>query len=199
MPRLEQDATKCGKLARKASAARRHCSSFAQTPPCTLQYRSPLSPFNCCDMGHFSLLSFADTSTGHSSYGQTGFETRLVMRRTESWIYYVLYWHSSKQARVPFLSVGAEILESAKAADRSLLQTQFLSSLIGKRNLFRLVLTVNSYFLYSTISSTQPSPPCTSERNTYFVSPYQGFETLSRPTTSPFFSGFQVCPTSLTH
>ena len=75
------------------------------------------------------------------------------MRRTDSWIYHVLDWHSSKQSRVSFSSVGAEILAAAEAADRSLLLTQRLSSIVGKHNLFPFVLTVDSYGLYATITT----------------------------------------------
>ena len=121
--------------------------------PCLLRYCSPLSTFHICDTGEISLLSFANASTGHSSYGQTGFVTGLIMRGTNSWIYHVLDWHSSKQARVSFSSVGAEILGAAEAADRSLLLTECLSSIIRKRNLIPLVLTVDSYGLYSTITT----------------------------------------------
>ena len=75
------------------------------------------------------------------------------MRRTDSWIYHVLDWHSSKQYRVSFSSVGAEIVAAAEAADRSLLLTQCLSSIVGKHNLFPLVLTVDLYGIYATITT----------------------------------------------
>ena len=47
--------------------------------PCALQYRSLLSQLKSDDMENISLLSFADASTGHSSYRQTGFVTGLNM------------------------------------------------------------------------------------------------------------------------
>ena len=161
--------------------------------PCALQYRSSPSLFDCSDMGDLSLLSFAEASTGHSSYGQTGFVTGLIMRRTDLWIYQVLDWYSLKQSRVSFSSVGAEILTTAEAADRPLLLTQYLSSIVGKHNLFPLVLTVESCGLYATITTLH-------EGKDYRLRPtVSGLRDSFKQRIYQFSGGFQVHKTSLTH
>ena len=87
----------------------------------------------------------------------------------------MLDWHSPKQARVSFSSVGAEILAATEAADRSLLLTQCLSSIFAEDNLFPLVLTVDLYGLYTTINTL-----------------YEGKDYRLRPTVSRLRDSFEA-------
>ena len=82
------------------------------------------------------IQSFADASTGSSAYGQTGLITGILLPRgdgSEETLFHPLLWHSSKQSRVSFSSVGAEILAAADAADRSLHVRECLATILQNK------------------------------------------------------------------
>ena len=62
-------------------------------------------------------------------------------------------WNSSKQGRVSFSSVGAEIIAAAQSTDRSALIPECIQNLFSADHPLPLVLTVDSYGLYSTITT----------------------------------------------
>ncbi len=68
-------------------------------------------------------------------------------------IYHVLNWHSSKQSRISFSSIGSEILAAATSADRSASMTEGLQALHGADTSLPLVLTVDSLDLHATITT----------------------------------------------
>ena len=68
----------------------------------TLEFKSIENSFEALKSAH--LLSFSDTSTGASSYGQTGFLTGPFFHNST---FHTLGWYSGKQNRVSFSSVGA--------------------------------------------------------------------------------------------
>ena len=116
----------------------------------TLLYRAPSRP-------GFSkkayLLSFSDASTGTGSYGQTGFVAGLLLPAGGIAPFHCLDWHSSKQSRVSFSSIGAEILAAADSADRSILLVDCLTRILSPRDPISLAITVDSFGLYSTITT----------------------------------------------
>ena len=101
-----------------------------------------------------SYLSYSDASHGRTSYGQTGYVGGVHFRPNDSSsTYHVIDWHSAKQSRVSFSSIGAEILAAAESADRAALHYQSLQRLFMSSIRLPLTLLVDSAGLYSTIST----------------------------------------------
>lgn len=114
----------------------------------SLKYRSVKNGLEGLNSAH--LLSFSYASTSASSYDQTGLLTGLYFQDST---FHTLGWYSGKQRRVSFSSVGADILSSADSADRSLLLSEGLKTILNRDNSFPFVLTVDSFGLYSTITT----------------------------------------------
>ncbi len=58
-------------------------------------------------------LAFSDDLQGNLPYGQTGCISRILLDDGTDLIYNVLDWHSSKQSRISFSSIGSEIIAAA--------------------------------------------------------------------------------------
>lgn len=101
--------------------------------------------------GNAVFLAFPDASQGKGSDGQTGYISGIFF--PQSFGYHVLDWHSSKQARLSFSSIGAEILAAAESADRGSLMSTCLQQLYCSQDSLPLVRTVGSHGLFSTIST----------------------------------------------
>lgn len=65
------------------------------------------------------LLGLSDAASGTSSYGQNGSLTGIMFKSNETMPLHHIDCPSSKQNRVSFSSVGAEILAAANTADRT--------------------------------------------------------------------------------
>ena len=78
----------------------------------TIFYKSPQNPTS--NLSNSSVLTFSDASQGKTTYGQTGYVTGIHFPDN---LYHILDWHSSKQYRVSFSSMGAEIIAAAESAD----------------------------------------------------------------------------------
>ena len=102
---------------------------------------------------HSFLLTFSDASTGNSSYGQTGFLSGLLLLAGGTAHFHCVDWHSSKQSRVSFSSIGAEILAAAESTDRSILLSDCITRTLELNDALPLALTVDSFGLYSTITT----------------------------------------------
>lgn len=113
----------------------------------TFKYPAPV------DVGNSVYLAFSDASTGKSSYGQTGYLSGMYLPAGGKSVYHVIDWHSGKQTRVSFSSIGAEILAAATSADRGALMAECLQSIHGEEEKVPFVLTVDSNGLYSTITT----------------------------------------------
>ena len=98
-------------------------------------------------------VAFSDAAQGKQSYGQTGYISGILFQTPTDLIFHVIDWHSSKQSRVSFSSVGAEILAAAAAADRSSLMTEGIRAIHSAQNPLPLVLNVDSLGLHATIST----------------------------------------------
>ena len=98
-----------------------------------------------------ALLAFADASSGERSYGQTGYLAGIFFGTSQ--IYHLIDWHSSKQGRVSYSSVGAEIIAAAESSDRATLLAYALDDLFQSSNPLPLVLTTDSNGIYSTITT----------------------------------------------
>ena len=98
-------------------------------------------------------LAFSDASQGKTSYGQTGFIAGLHLPAGGDGAYHVIDWKSSKQSRVSFSSIGAEILAAATSADRATHICECLIQLINPDVKLSLVLAVDSLALHSTITT----------------------------------------------
>jgi len=73
-----------------------------------------------------SYLCFSDASKGSSSYGQPGYLSGIYLPGEGGSLYHVIDWASSKQTRVSFSSIGAEILAAATSTDRGALMAERL-------------------------------------------------------------------------
>ncbi len=98
-------------------------------------------------------LAFSDAAQGKQPYGQTGYISGILLDDGTDLIYHVLDWHSSKQSRISFSSIGSEILAAATSADRSGLMVAGLQVLHGADSPLPLVLTVDSLGLHATITT----------------------------------------------
>ena len=67
--------------------------------------------------------------------------------------YHFVDWHSAKQSRVSFSSVGAEILAAAYSADRGSYISDCIANLYGFSAKLPFILSVDSHSLYSTITN----------------------------------------------
>ena len=113
-----------------------------------MHYRAPSNP-----NWKAYYLAFSDAATGLSPYGQTSYLSGLYFPNGEESIYHLVDWNSSKQGRVSYSSVGAEILAAAESTDRSALLPACIQNLFGADDLLPLVLTVDSFGLHSTITT----------------------------------------------
>lgn len=68
-------------------------------------------------------------------------------------VYQILDWVSNKQSIVSFSSIGAETLAAATDSDRRSLFAEFLQVIYGSPNSLPLVLTFDSFGVYSTIKT----------------------------------------------
>ena len=136
----------------------------------SLCYHSPANKLDLCD-SNVSVFAFSDASTGNTPYGQTGYISGLLLPTRGKHAFYVLDWHSSKQIRVSFSSVGAEILATAESANRSILLKDFLKDIL---QIFPLTMVVDSFGLYSTITTL-----------------HEGRDYLLRPTVSRIRDSFE--------
>ena len=100
-----------------------------------------------------SYLCFSDASHGSTSYGQTGILSRIYLPAWGAGVYRVLDWHSCKQSRVAFSSIGAEILAAATSTDRGSLMAESLKRVYGSDVPLPFILTVDSHGLYSTVKT----------------------------------------------
>lgn len=98
-----------------------------------------------------SYLAFSDASQGSQSYGQTGYISGLYLPGGS--VFHALDWHSSKQRRVAFSSIGAEILAAATSTDRGSLMAERHQTVYGSPIQLPFVLSVDSNGLYSTITT----------------------------------------------
>ena len=73
-----------------------------------IKYISPDNTYH--SLKNSSILSFSDASQGKTTYGQTGYISGIHFQNNT---YHVLDWNSSKQYRVSFSSMGAEIIAAA--------------------------------------------------------------------------------------
>ena len=115
----------------------------------SLLYKRPFRSFG--DDSY--LLTYSEASTGSSSYGQTGFLSGLLLPAGGSAIFHCIDWHSSKQSRISFSSIGSEILAAAESTDRSILLSDCISRVLSLSSPLPLVITVDSFGLYSTITT----------------------------------------------
>lgn len=114
--------------------------------PC-MKFISPSSLHNP------SYLAFSDESTGMGSYGQTGYVSGIFLLAGDVQIYHVIDWLSSKQTRVSFSSIGAEILAAATSADRGSHMSETVGILNRSKPSLPFVLSIDSLGLYSTITT----------------------------------------------
>jgi len=68
-------------------------------------------------------------------------------------IYHAIDWHSSRQSRVSFSSIGSEILAAATSADRASLYSESLKVVCQPSIDIPLTLVLDSLGLHSTIST----------------------------------------------
>ncbi len=116
-----------------------------------LLYRSPVS------ISSATYLTFSDAAQGKLPYGQTSYISGILLDDGTDLIYPVLDWHSSKQSRISFSSIGSEILAAATSAHRSVSMTEGLQALHGADTSLPLVLTVDSLGLHATITTVNES------------------------------------------
>ena len=100
-----------------------------------------------------SYLGFSDASQGKTSYGQTGYVSGIHISAKGGGIFYLIDWVSSKQGRVSFSSIGAEILAAATSADRGSMTAESIQGLVRFDDGLPFILTVDSNGLYSTITT----------------------------------------------
>ncbi len=98
-------------------------------------------------------VSFSDASQGKQSYGQTGYISGILFQTPTELVFHVLDWHSAKQTRISFSSIGAEILAAASSADRAGLMIAGIRAIHNADVALPLVLTVDSLGLHATIST----------------------------------------------
>lgn len=114
----------------------------------TITYKAPGNTEEI--IGNTTILTFSDASQGTTTYGQTGYVSGILFPNN---IYHVIDWHSSKQNRVSFSSMGAEIIAAADSADRSILLSYALRRILNLDSPLPLILTIDSHGLYSTITT----------------------------------------------
>ena len=117
---------------------------------------SPVLHFPALSEAYFDdcvFLAFSDASQGKTSYGQTGYIGGIYVQAPQASHFYAIDWQSSKQARVSFSSVGAEILAAAESADRASLIAHCIQDIFRSSTSLPLLLTVDSHGLYSTITT----------------------------------------------
>lgn len=114
-----------------------------------------ISPNEAPSPSDVLLQTYSDASSSTSAYGQTGVVLGLLlpMGGGSDSIFHPLSWHSSKQARISFSSIGAEILAAADSADRSLHIRECLNMILDNDSSFPIRLSIDSYGLYSTITT----------------------------------------------
>ena len=66
-----------------------------------------------------------------NSYGHTGYLSGMHLSEGGEHIYHLVDWHSAKQSRVSFSSIGAEVLAAAYSADRGFLMSDCIAKLKG--------------------------------------------------------------------
>ena len=115
----------------------------------SLCYQSTANKLDLCD-SNVSVFAFSDASTGNTPYGQTCYISGLLLPTGGKNAFHVLDWHSSKQSRVSFSSVGADILAAAESADRSILLKDRLKNIL---QIFLLTMVVESFEIYSTLTT----------------------------------------------
>ncbi len=98
-------------------------------------------------------MAFSDASQGKQSYGQTGYISGILFQTPTELVFHVIDWHSSKQCRISFSSIGAEILAAASAVDRSGLMIEGIHAIHDANDPLPLVLNVDSLGLHATIST----------------------------------------------
>lgn len=89
-------------------------------------------------------LAFSDASQGSSSSGRTGYISGIFLSAEGAKVFQSLERLSCNQKRVPFSSMGAEILAAASAADRGSLRAQSISILNRNEIYVPLVLSGDS-------------------------------------------------------
>lgn len=157
------------------------CLSEPKTLDCSLTFSSVTfasSP---------SYLAFSDASHG-STYGQTGYVSAMFLPgggAVGRSVFHVIDWISSKQVRVSFSSVGAEIIAAATTTDRCSLLAERITLLYGSLSPLPFVLTVDSN------GFIQPSPHSMKVRTIAYVPPYPDCATRSRMEKLRLCSGYQ--------
>lgn len=102
--------------------------------------------------------TFTDEIIGSKSYGRTWFIYGFLLpigNGLDDQIFHLIFWYSSKQAKIPFSSVGAEILTSSDDADWSLHECDGLVHIFVNKTSFTIRLTVDSFRLYFNITPVQ--------------------------------------------
>ena len=102
---------------------------------------------------HSRYIGFSDAAQGKSSYAQTGYISGIAFKLESEHIFHAIDWQSSRQSRVSFSSIGAEILAAALSADRSYLFAQSLSSLTKPDFKLPLTIVLDSLGLHATITT----------------------------------------------
>ncbi len=90
---------------------------------------------------------------GKYSYGETGYIIGVLLQTKSSLLYNVLDWHSSKQSRISFSSIGCEFLAAAASVDLGSSMVHAIQLVHDSPSPLPLVLTVDSLGLYSTITT----------------------------------------------
>lgn len=98
-------------------------------------------------------LAFSDASMGRYTYGQTGYVSGISFHRKNTLMIHIIDWHSSKQTRISFSSVGAEIIAASESADRSSLMNDCITRICTGFLPLSLSLIVDSMGLYGTITT----------------------------------------------
>ena len=116
------------------------------TPPVTYKRRpAQLPPI---------YLAFSDASIGGYIYGQTGYISGISVEYGRYHIFHSIDWHSSKQTRVSFSPVGAEIIAASDSADRASLICDCITRVCHPSSPLPFVLTVDSMGSYDTITTS---------------------------------------------
>lgn len=116
------------------------------------------------------LQTFADASKANHTYGQNGLISGLLLPTGggAKSIFHPLTWHSSKQTRISFSYIGAEIMSAGEASDTELHLRICLKTILHNPASFPVSLKIDSYGLYSTI-----------------ITLHEGLDYLLRPTVAP--------------
>ena len=98
-------------------------------------------------------IGFSDAAQGKTSYGQTGYISGIAFKNSSHHIFHAIDWQSSRQNRVSFSSIGAEILAAAASVDRSSLFSESLNYITRPILSMPLVIVLDSLGLHATLTT----------------------------------------------